>query len=169
MADNSTDIVSGLYDDYKDAFDSAYAKGYADGAAGGGGTNVEVTYHITHTHGDYCYPAASYTTSTRTRSGVKTDYEINGTWYTWYPDYFDVTYTCTNCGRSFTGTACTSDYRDNANNAYTRALNSYNAHLVNARCRVNGYTCGKEEGEQDITDVSVLGAGDSVISATIVY
>ena len=51
--------------------------------------------------------------------------------------------------------------------AKAAAENAFYAHLTNGRCTAGGIQCGKTEGLQDITDVSILGAGDNVISATI--
>ena len=66
LTDNNTAIAEGLYYDYKDAIDTAYAKGLADGAVNPP-SNVEVTYRIIHTHGDYCYPVGTMTNRTVTK------------------------------------------------------------------------------------------------------
>lgn len=161
LADNNTEIRDGIYLDYKDAIDSAYAKGVTDGSTGGGDTNVDVTYTFIHTHSYLCYPEGYISRQWETDSWhVDDDGTSWRTFYVWHT-------TCGVCGQTFNG-------NETANEGWrgvskSQSQDRYNAHLTSGRCTAGGIQCGKTEGEQTTTDVSILGAGDSVISATIVY
>ena len=173
LADNNTEIRDGIYLDYKDAIDSAYAKGVTDGKTGSETKEVDVIYHINHTHGSYCYPTAE-PVFVNDKSETKSEYDSDrGTHYNNYG--YTAWYKCSVCGATYSATRSTThkwDFDDGLKSqARTDAYNKVrNNHLVNGTyCPASGYQCGKEDGEQDITDGSVLGAGDTVVSATIKY
>ena len=173
LADANTPIETAWYTDIKDAIDSAYAKGFTDGSTGSNPVPVDVIYHINHTHGSYCYPTAE-PVFVNDKSETKSEYDSDRG--THYNDYgYTAWYKCSVCGATYSATRSTThewDFDDGLKSqARTDAYNKVrNNHLVNGTyCPANGYQCGKEDGEQDITDVSVLGAGDSVVSATIMY
>ncbi len=157
FSDNSNSISDGYYFGMDDAISTAYQIGITDAATGTNVSNVEVVYHVNHTHETYCYPIASYSGPYRSNPDMTYD---NGVTHSGNK----ASYVCTICGGSFSGTS-----HGSMTDAERDGLSSFYAHLSGGRCTRKGYQCGKDAGEQEVTDVSILGAGDSVVSATITY
>ena len=164
-------MATAFYDSssLNEAIKTAFDLGVTAGAVNP--QKVDVTYHIEHTHGSYCYPLAN-----------PTNYRDNS----YSSDYYDSDYNshynvyhhryscqCSVCGRTFNGNGGDRQEGQGGRSssmvaaAKAAAENTFYAHLTNGRCTAGGIQCGKTEGLQDITDVSILGAGDNVISATI--
>ena len=156
-----------------EAISTAYQMGITDASTGNSIGNVQVTYNVVHTHGNYCYPEA-YATNYRDNS-YKADYYDSD-----YNSHYDVYYhryscQCSVCGRTFNGNGGSRAYGNGGRSssmiaaAIADAENKFYSHLSGGRCTAGGLQCGKSEGEQQITDVTLLGAGDNVVSAVIVY
>ena len=143
-----------------EAIDTAYQMGVTDGATGSKTKDVDVTYTVAHTHGDYCYPIASKTE----RAWRDDPHYLGGG--DWSEHGIIAQVTCNVCGAYWRGDVA-DDYRYDV--AYQYPRNAYANHLRLGRCPNKGYQCGKTAGEYTTTDVTTLGTGDSVLSATIKY
>ncbi len=134
--------------------------------------NVNITYTVNHTHGDYCYPEATWEDGYFTESHRDSDLNAGDGDNIHYYNYY---IKCTGCGQYTGATAVDSGHyytkaaqcRQAAKN---KAILQYKAnHLRGGVCPYAGYKCGKEEGECKVTDVKQLGSGDEVLSATIEF
>ena len=135
----------------------------------------KVTYTVSHTHGSYCYPVPEMVNG-KARSPEGTERLDNGVTITMVYHYYDVE--CSICGKKFTGNGGSRSRNSGGyeqsrmNNAKALAEKAFNKHLVDGRCPNTDEsmrTCGKDEGERIVTDVTTLQEGDSVVSATIDY
>lgn len=171
LGDNTQAIPDGYYFDMITAIDTAYAMGKT--AASIDTTNISVKYNVNHTHGDYCYPIASYSLTRSQFNGYGDDHD-NDSGHDWDTTHVRYTATCSICGGSYSGEARNRHKNtvksETESSARSQCISSFNSHLIaGGRCSRAGYKCGKAEGTQTVTDVSTLGAGDSVISATIEF
>ena len=148
--------------DSSNAYNSGYNIGYTDGVASASSTssNVDVTYTYRHTHCSSCYsyPDAHYVEYYEKGDDGGERAHI-------------CTITCSACGKYWrvAHRTSTSDAQRSISEAW--ALANSSGHIQNGKCYSASPTlsCGKSAAEYTTTNVSDLIAGDSVISATIVY
>lgn len=152
------------------AVETAYQLGLSDGVIHP--SNFNVVYTLQHTHGTYCYPLANMQNGYKTNP-THDDTTDTGAHITVVEHHYYVQ--CSACGRWFHGNGGGRDEGHGGESsslnaaAKSNAENAFYAHLTDGRCTANGYQCGKDDSLQEVTDISLIGEGDSVISATISF
>ena len=158
---------------YVDA-ENVYKAGYTEGLAEGQSGNVDANavFVVRQTHDYYCYPLATSTYSQGEIADYQVTHEDGAIGHT---QGCYVQYKCNVCGYVFKVSRAGSGMQHTIK---SQALNNYNAHLTNGHCtgkkEKNGkyhvdIACGKNEGEQEITNTSLLGEGDDIVRVTITY
>lgn len=139
-------------------YKSGYNAGYAEGIAKSQSATANVVYTISHTHGEYCKPTASYSeiAAHQEWENIGEKDNPNYTWV-WYHGI-----RCNVCGRSWSKSSG-SGIPSMPTDKYQQHLNGY------GKCPYGSYVCGKSAGQQNVTNVSALGMGDTVVSAVVQY